>query len=354
MALMRSTTLRGFSEIVTELGGDPAELLRQAGLPVRALTGSWRYVQDWRVAQALELAARRLQSPAFGLLLSARQPLGGLEHVAAAIRHAPTLADALVNAQRYLSVHHWGSTVQVVEDPLGDEHVAGLTYSPALDADLYPQAGDNLVANMHRFMQAVAGPRYLLRSVELAHRAPADARSYERTFGGVEIHEGRPISMLRIQQIAIELPTLGARTPSLRAATAVLRPWTSQTQQSAVHRTRAAVQDLLGSGGTSIASVAHRVGLSVRTLQRELESEGTSFRPILDEVRRDLAEQLLADMDRSLSEVASHLEFDDRSSFNRAALRWWGQSPSQMRGRRVAARDSEGESDRLRRSRLQG
>jgi len=83
--------------------------------------------------------------------------------------------------------------------------------------------------------------------------------------------------------------------------------------------------------------VAELLNLSRRTLQRRLEDEGTSFKAVLDDTRRELANRLIHDRLMTLGEIAYLLGFSETSSFSRACRRWTGVSPSQLRGRGRAA-----------------
>ena len=72
---------------------------------------------------------------------------------------------------------------------------------------------------------------------------------------------------------------------------------------------------------------------SQRTLQRRLQEEGTSFQTLLDDTRRELAEQYLAQPGMSLLEIAYLLGFADPSNFFRAFRRWFDATPGEYRAR---------------------
>ncbi len=95
-----------------------------------------------------------------------------------------------------------------------------------------------------------------------------------------------------------------------------------------------AVASVLPDGG-AVADVARTLHLSVRTLQRKLVENGTSFREISDSVRARLAEEYLTDPKVSIAEVACLLGFSDQSSFHRAFGRWTGESPGRWRRRQM-------------------
>ena len=91
---------------------------------------------------------------------------------------------------------------------------------------------------------------------------------------------------------------------------------------------RARLRILLPDGCPSAAAVARSVGLTERTLQRQLKQAGTSFTRVLDNFRETEAERLLAS-EIPLTEVALRLGFSDQTSWNRAFRRWKGTSPRQ-------------------------
>jgi AraC-like DNA-binding protein len=91
---------------------------------------------------------------------------------------------------------------------------------------------------------------------------------------------------------------------------------------------RARFRILLPDGCPSAAAVARSVGLTERTLQRQLKQAGTSFTRVLDNFREAEAELLLAS-DIPLTEVALRLGFSDQTTWNRAFRRWKGTSPRQ-------------------------
>ena len=64
--------------------------------------------------------------------------------------------------------------------------------------------------------------------------------------------------------------------------------------------------------------------MSERTLQRRLEEEASSFVRLLNDTRRELAEQYLSRLHLSLAQAAYLLGFSDQSSFFRACKRWFG------------------------------
>lgn len=77
-------------------------------------------------------------------------------------------------------------------------------------------------------------------------------------------------------------------------------------------------------------TVAEELHIDPRTLRRRLAAEGTSFRALLDEVRRKLAIELL-EQDLPVEDIARQLGYAETANFTHAFKRWEGIAPSYFR-----------------------
>ncbi len=99
----------------------------------------------------------------------------------------------------------------------------------------------------------------------------------------------------------------------------------------------AQIQQLLQSqAGTELIlptsrEVSEKFHISEQTLRRKLSAEGTSYQQIKDEIRRDLAIELLAKRHRSINEIARTLGFSEPRAFTRAFKGWTGVAPRMYR-----------------------
>lgn len=78
----------------------------------------------------------------------------------------------------------------------------------------------------------------------------------------------------------------------------------------------------------SIDDVAANFNLSSRSLQRKLKEEGSSFKEIVDRIRKELALEYLRDGSNQIKDVAYSLGYNGSSAFVRAFKRWTGTTPS--------------------------
>ncbi len=102
-------------------------------------------------------------------------------------------------------------------------------------------------------------------------------------------------------------------------------------QDSLVLKVRQALWSELSGGKPTIGKIADVLGLSVRTLQRRLHEDGTSFANVLEDFRRDMSVRLLRDRGLAVYEVAFLLGYSEPSTFFRAFRRWVGMAPQEFR-----------------------
>jgi AraC-like DNA-binding protein len=81
----------------------------------------------------------------------------------------------------------------------------------------------------------------------------------------------------------------------------------------------------------SLGEIAAAQHVSARTLIRRLKLGGTSYKGILEDVRRTLAADYLLNSEMSVASIAFRLAYHDPSNFGRAFRSWFGISPGQYR-----------------------
>jgi len=98
-----------------------------------------------------------------------------------------------------------------------------------------------------------------------------------------------------------------------------------------ITKVKKAIAEELPSGSPKDDVIAKAVFMSSRNLHRKLSAQGTNYSKLLDAVRRELAQQYVADFSLSLSEISFLLGFSEQSAFSRAFRRWTGKAPSASR-----------------------
>jgi AraC-like DNA-binding protein len=209
----------------------------------------------------------------------------------------------------------------------------GLTW---LDASEPPPA--SLVATELVFFVALARLATRTRVEPVAIAAPIvlePAGAYAAWFGAPLRRGRRP---------ELTFAAADARRPFLTANEGMWHAFEPELQRrlaeldagaTAAERVRAALLELLPSGGASVDAVAARLGVSARTLQRRLQDEAQSFAGVLAQTRTELAHHYLGSTALSAAEISFLLGFEDPNSFYRAFQAWTGTTPERARGERV-------------------
>ena len=87
-------------------------------------------------------------------------------------------------------------------------------------------------------------------------------------------------------------------------------------------------------GTCSANGIASLFSMHRRTLSRHLHTEGLAFRQVVNQIRFEIACELLQNTDMALGQIAAALRYSEPSAFTRAFRRWSGQSPSAWRSSR--------------------
>lgn len=172
--------------------------------------------------------------------------------------------------------------------------------------------------------------------VEVIQETPSYAADYEAFFEcPVSFGHSSLCLYYNLQVMKQTLPTGNADL--LAVSERVILDYLVQLDRDdIVNRVRAKLIELLPTGQPSRVSVAEALGMSLRNLQRKLQEENTSYKNLLDEVRSDLAKQLIYQSHIPLGEISFRLGFSSNSSFSRAFKRWLGIPPGEYRHQQTA------------------
>jgi AraC-like DNA-binding protein len=81
----------------------------------------------------------------------------------------------------------------------------------------------------------------------------------------------------------------------------------------------------------SAEDMADLLAVHRRTLSRRLKDSGAGYRDIPNEIRFEIARQLLRDTEVPLGQIAAALDYSEASAFTRAFRRWSGETPTAWR-----------------------
>jgi AraC-like DNA-binding protein len=149
-------------------------------------------------------------------------------------------------------------------------------------------------ASLIALVRWITGRHLKPLEVRLAGEPPLDATPYQALFEApLSFGHGQCALLFAHADMSAALPTANAELARLhdRFAGDYLARFASSRFS---HQTRQVLCRLLPQGEPRREAVAEALHLSERTLQRRLQEEGSSYQQLLDDTRRELAEQYLA------------------------------------------------------------
>jgi AraC-like DNA-binding protein len=328
---IRAAAIRGIDRLIDDLGGDGTRLLSEFGVSPGDLDSEQGLLPAVTAGRILRSATKKLGCPDFGLRLAAYQDMSMLGPLALAVGNCDTVGEGLDCASRFLFVHNQGIRLSREQDP---EHYAGVgaVEYRMLHPDIpyEPQTIDAGLGLLHRNLITMSGD-YELLGVYMPHPPLTDESVYTEFFGApVRFDTGR--ALLRVPTKLFAQPMSTPVNPELRRMVVeYLEAHYTDPRESVTTTVRSAVSRALGTVPARIDLVAEWLHMHPRTLQRRLAQEGTSFLAILDDVRKNAAHRLLTGTDMPFSQVASLVELAGQAALTRAARRWFGRTPTQVR-----------------------
>ena len=281
---------------------------------------------------------RELDDEGFALF-SQPMRVGSFEFLCRSCLSAPTLADALQRASRFLRLVLPDLAVSIRRQ----RGRAELVISETRRLAEHPEdpgrvfAFEWLLRLLHGLSCWLAGRGLALESVIFPYRKPAHFDDYALIFTADSrfaptLPGGTGTLVASFQANLLELPIRrdeAALNSFLDGAPGKITTLYRRDREMVIR-----VRDLLRAAlpqTLSLDKIASQLHLSSRTVHRRLEEEGSSFRAIKEALRRDLALSRLSKTRDPISRVAADLGYADTSAFYRAFVEWTGMAPAHYR-----------------------
>ncbi|MGH8456131.1 MAG: AraC family transcriptional regulator [Stenotrophobium sp.] len=319
IAVARTLDARGLDSVglFVRAGLDPAILRDPNGrYPVSRMARLWRY------------AVEATGDPCLGLKAAAYVQPATFHSLGLAMMASQSLDDALQRTARFSRIVSNAVDVTIERTPRGvKEVVRFLEGAPVVDEGI-----DLFMASTCKLGRMLTGLDRLPVEILLCRKGSAAMlKEFETYFGcPVSFNAGENSLLIPLELMDQPLPMANAELARQndRVVVEYLRRFDGARISEKV---RAELISCLTAGEPARARVAAALNLSEKTLQRRLSDEDSSYQQVLEETRRDLAQQYLRELNVPMCEVTFRLGFSDQSSFNRAFKRWTGISPGEFR-----------------------
>jgi AraC-like DNA-binding protein len=207
-----------------------------------------------------------------------------------ALRTSENFGISLQRLCRYHRVLH--DTAEVQLTVRGDNAIL----SHRLPGGVPRAVSEYIVASWLITSRRAAGVHWIPIEARFPHPTPEDTSEHQRLFG-CTLKFGHDRSELVFSRDLLDMPFETA-DPQLQAIleAQVLAIFKRLPKGEAVtDAVRRLLAEELCNGEPSLEQIAPRLHMSARTLHRRLEEEGTSFRQVLAEVRREIAARHLSE-----------------------------------------------------------
>ncbi|HEY2049068.1 MAG TPA: AraC family transcriptional regulator [Caulobacteraceae bacterium] len=325
--MSRGAILTGYAQVAAQHGVDPRAMLRRVGLDSRVLDDRERRVPARQIYELLELSAQASGCETFGLQMGALRQPADVGPVALLLAHQVTLRDALMTAARYQPMLN-EAMLFVVDD---EEDFTSVRVELASDGQLpLRQSYELLAAISVQTLCSPAGPHRRPRMVCFTHSPPADLSHHKRVFGP-NVKFASAFNGFVWNRADADCVSPAADPRLVEYAEGFIKNLPYANSAALAAEVQKTIHVMLPLNGASTKTVAARLGLSERTMQRRLLQEEVEFSVLLNDIRREHALRHLSNGRLPLSEVASLLGYTRETSFSRWFAHEFGTPPSNWR-----------------------
>lgn len=320
------------------LGYDATAIIEQFGFDEARLSEPRARLSIARYMRLGHACIVLTQEPAFGLHMGKATRFNQLGLAGITASQAPTVREAARTLIRFERLYAFNYRGQASFHE--DAHGAWLRFYSISPYNAYNRfVIDSVLASWHAQLSSLANNTLEVERIEIEYPAPSYSAQFSDYFKcAVEFAAG--FNQLRLSQ-----PQLALRNPNYCPST-----WREMLQlcekelevltrnQSLSEQITHLLGPLLTQQEPDIEDIAKRLKLPVWTLRRKLAEEGTQYRTLLNNTRRDLALTYIKDTDLSFGEIAFVLGYTSAEAFQRAFKRWTAYTPGEWRrSQRVAA-----------------
>lgn len=325
----RYSTLSSYGVAVAQAlashGQDSDALFRQVGLDPEVMKNPNARYPDTALVRLLADATRVCGDEALGLRLARYTAPTTLHALGFSLLASETLLAALQRLVRYYRIVADGVEFELERD----RHEYRFSARFADGAD--PVRVDALAAFLVDLARRLIDPGFAPLAIELDRPPPGKPQQHVEHFRAPLTFDAE-CTRLTLARAEIEavLPTGNAELAYQNDK--IVADYLARFDADRLsERIRAIVTERLVTGKFSEEQIADQLNLSLRSLQRRLREEQTSYQQLLDETRLELALQYINRTRLSVAQIAPLLGFSDSSNFNRAFKRWLGIAPSRYR-----------------------
>ena len=321
----RSAGLSGYSQLVSELGGEANQLITLSGLSPEALDDPNQLIPAKAMAVLLEKAARSLECETFGLQLSIKQNPSILGLVGITMQQCETFGEALSELKRFLHTHSQAGRISVDTS----ERFVTITFEALVTYDNSErQLTDLSLSAGYQILNSMCQDKLSLESAYFRYSAPRNQSLHQKLFR-CPIYFDREYSALVLHKSSLQRSISPDKSFFKDFISGYMKEISTGVNLTVDEQIRVLVRQLLPSRRCNMRTICDYIGVDTRTLQRRLKEQGKGFQKIVTEERKSLAITYLKQTEMSITQISEMLGYSEISVFSRNFQLWTGQTPTE-------------------------
>jgi AraC-like DNA-binding protein len=312
---------------IESCGLDPEPVFRKAGINPALLNKSDARINIEHVDELWRITVDLLDDPCFGIKMTDNWHPSFVGALGYAWCASSSLRTAFNRVVRYIHVVTEDLNIHLSDTPDGLKVVADLEHS----IFTLPQHHDVVLGVLMHMCRFNYGDDLHPVEVQLAHAEPP-CSSVIGDFFQAPITYDAAESSLTIARECIDSELASSNKQLALLHDEFLMKYLVEIKKGdLVQQIQSVIIENLPSGKVTDNLIAKELNLSERSLQRKLHDKGTTFRHVLDDVRKMAAIQYIKNPVNTMSDIAFLLGFSEQSAFSRAFKKWTGTSPIKYR-----------------------
>lgn len=330
---VHSSRIRKQIEYLESIGVDVQPLHRTAKITHKDLLDPENVFELDQFISVLDFAIRETGDSFYGLRMGKEAHIAGTIGMMCA--SCKNLKEAFIQGCKYFNVQGDFASTEFIEDRMYPR--IRYTIAPAWILKS-PETARHDVETMFSFlvtiMQVNSNHALLPYRIMLTSKNPGDIKIYRDALGLVPVFEQEENEIVfRSKDLLIPMKAFNPETFEILRShlEAQMKRFSGETRVS--EKVRNILLSSLRYRFPNIETVASRLNVTPRTLQRQLSNEQTNFKTLLQTTLFDLARQMLKQKELSISEIAYMLGYSDLGNFSRSFKRYTGCSPLEYRNK---------------------
>jgi len=312
---------------------DPLKAMSACGIDNNVLKDQESRLAAEKLSELLVYCNNQTGSHDFSVKVAEQFHPGMFHALGYAMMSSNTLKDAMARIAQYKRVVSNTCALSVVESDstLGLE-MSIFKFDGTNRQVLSLISVETFLATLTRFASELVGPELSLKKVAFSFPKPLYPIQYLTDFLKCEIVYDAEHSGIYFDANQANDKLAGGNPLITQAHEKMLDEFMSRIDKNDLtHVIKSKIYEVLPLGAPSQKEVAEQLGMSLRSLQRKLQEQGTSYKDILEQVRKKLTMEYIAQKHISLSEIGYLVGFSSVGNFNRAFKRWTECTPGEYR-----------------------